>query len=346
MVSLSEAVSNLGQRSLVPLRDVATRLSRIELVLAFLAAAILGGLLSGCQEWLQPGVASKPVRWMTVGLAVALCLVGLSWILARAVSLDFGACIVIRRGRLLGREQVSDALKRSSRDWVAFELQDNLSAWSSGPPATVVELTHALVRPLGTSVGRPRVLLAVSSSDAIGFFIGQALRPGLVGVSVDVATLPTGSHSWGARRYRVGSREHRALFDREEMTGTSCKCQSPRGVGVVDPLRSPNRNYELVVGSLTNQEVVCCSGAIHLIPSRGRDAVPITQQQTIDATRFVRARSRWLMDVRGEREVDIALTVGPEASLIAGLLLWGYSDWHLWEYDKSSSRWVTRWKSG
>jgi hypothetical protein len=329
---------------IVWLRDFATWLSRAELAIAFVAAALLGGFLSTLQDIL-PGSAAVEVKWLAAGLLVVLFAAIAAWVLARTYSLDLGAFLSVRRGQLQGRPAVSAALERSSRTWIPFEVVDDLDAWSDRVPDALGELTRSLAGPLSASVGRPRVLIALSTSDAVGFFLGNVLRPTFLGADVQVMTLPTGSQSWRSVRYSAGQVLHRRVFEVSEMSGTGCQCDPARGAGVIDPLRSPDHNPELVLASLISQGIVCCTGAVHMLPSKRSVDEPVSGRYVIDAIRFFRARARWLTSRHGHREVDITLTVGPEVSMLAGFMLAGFCSWHVWEFDRKTARWKTRWKS-
>ena len=273
------------------LQDFATWLSRLELAIAFLAAALLGGFLSTLQDIL-PGNAAVEVKWLAAGLLLGLLGAIAAWVLVRTHSLDLGACLIIRAGQLRNRSEISAALKRSSRAWIPLEIVDDLDAWADGEPEALGELTRSLAAPLSASVGRPRVLLALSSSDAVGFYLGNVLRPTLLGTDVQVMTLPTGSQSWRPVRYSAGQVLHRKLFELDEMSGTGCLCGRARGAAVIDPLRSPNHNPELVLGSLVSQGVICCTGAVHMLSAEGRVDEPVSGGHTVDAVRFLRESPR------------------------------------------------------
>lgn len=326
------------------LQDLATRLSRLELAIAFIAAALLGGFLSTLQD-LLPGNAAVQVKWLAAALLLALLASIAAWVLARVYSLDLGACLIIRAGQLQNPADISRALERSSRDWIPLEMVDDLDSWENNEPRALSELTRSLASPLSAAVGRPRVLLALSSSDAVGFYLGNVLRPTLLGADVQVMTLPTGSQPWSSVRYSAGHVLHRALFEIGDTSGGGCRCHDARGAGAIDPLRSPNHNPELVLSSLLAQGLICCTGAIHMLPTQGRVDEPVSQGDAADAIRFIRARARWLTNRYSNRDVSITLTVGPEVSMLAGLMLSGFCSWRVWEYDRDGARWKTRWKS-
>ncbi|WP_148046064.1 hypothetical protein [Nocardioides marmoriginsengisoli] len=327
------------------MHDIATRFSRLELALAFLAAAFLGGILNALQEILLPGKASDEVKWLAALLLLGLVAICIAWGLARTRSLDVGACLIIRPGELDNRQEVSAALKRSSRSWVPLEVVDNLNSWSEGPPKAVLELTQSVVAPLSNPVGVPRVLIALSSSDAIGFALGNILRPTLFGAEVQIMTLPTRSQVWRPVRYHVGQDFHRRFFEGRDLSGIGCGCPNPRGVGVIDRLRSPDHNPEVVLAGLLAQQIVCCTRAIHLIASARPSSAPVSEDETFAAARFVRARARWLARDRTDNEINVTLTVGPEASMVLGLVLSGFSGWRVWEFDRDQSKWRARWTS-
>ena len=260
---------SVASRAKVALQDLATWLSRLELALAFLAAALLGALLSALLEIIG-GQAPDAVSWFAISLCVCLALTVVAWALARTYSLDLGACFVVRKVQLRNRPAVSARLNRSSRSWLPLEMVDSPEAWSDGVPESVVQLASNLATPLGDSVGRPRVLLALSTSDALGFLLGNLLRPSFLSADVQIMTLPTGSQSWRPARYRIGHRAHRDLFEGNEMSGAACRCDLPKGTGVVDALRSPNHNPEVVLNSLLSQRIICCTQAVYLISADRR----------------------------------------------------------------------------
>ena len=333
-----------GVRMRPKLQDVATMFSRIELALAFLAAGLLGGLLNGLQEIL-PGGAPVEVKWFTTALTVGLVLTISAWAASRRLSLDLGACFIVRPGQLENRVEVSAALEQSSRSWLALEVVDHLDAWVGGVPRGVQDLAGSVALPLSESVGRPRVLLAVSCSDAVSFYLGNALRTNLAGADIHVMTLPTKSQAWRPIRYRLDPLVQRRFFEREELSGVECGCLNPVGVGVIDQYRSPNHNPETVLNSLLNQNLICCTKAVLRIRRDGSENEPLAWAEVLLAVRFIRSRSRWLVRAGKSEEVDLNLTVGPEPSMMAGLLLSGFFAWKVWEFSQAVDKWVVRWKS-
>lgn len=325
------------------LQALATRLSRVELALAFIAAALLGGLLNTLQEIL-PGGAQSEVKWLCASMLVGLLCVVAAWALARTFSLDLGACFVVRPGQLENRSEVATALRQSSRSWLAVEIMDDINAWSTGVPVEVQDFALSVASPLSGAVGRPRVMLALSSSDAVGFYLGNVLRPRLLDADIQIVTLPTKSQSWRPIRYDAGSRVQREFFELEDMSGTACLCKHPTGAAVVDPFRSPHHNPEIVLGSLLSQGIICCTRAMHMFTEERPENEPLSKQQTLEAAQFLRARCRWLVGQKAADEVDVSLTLGAEASMVIGFLLAGFFAWTIWEFDLHDQDWKIRWK--
>jgi hypothetical protein len=326
-------------------QDVATFLSRSELALAFVAAALLGGLLNSLQEIL-PGNAPTEVKVLGALMTFGLVCTVAAWRLSRTSSLDLGACLVVRRGQLENRGEVAAALGKSSRSWLAVEVVDDIEAWSLGVPKAVQDLAQSVASPLSGAVGHPRVLLALSSSDAVGFYLGNVLKAGLLNADIQIMTLPTRSQAWHPTRYKVGSEIQREFFEVDDLSGTGCRCEHPTGIAVVDPARSPNRNSEIVIASLLSQDIVCCSEAIHVFTEQRAENEPLSGLQTVEAARFVRARCRWLANRKERGEMNVSLTMGPEASMVVGFLLAGFFAWTVREFDAHDGQWKIRWKSG
>lgn len=326
-------------------RDLATRASRAELALAFVAAALAGGLLSVMQAVLQ-GHVPPAVLVFGAGLFGSLALTLTIWVTARRVSLDLGLCVVIRRGQLRNREQVTKRLSRSTRDWVPFEfVDDSPGRWAvPGLPEGVETMVRNIGNALTTSVGEPRALLCVSASDAIGFYLGHSLRPSLLGTEIHLLTLPTASQDWKPMRYTVGAKTHRKFFVGHDLLNGACSCERKRGTGILDAARSPRHNAEIVLASLVEQGLICCRNALYQLPSRS-SGLPVSQASALEAASFVRARARLLSHLPHGPCVDLVLTCGAEVGVHTGLVLSGFCRWRVWEFDTGSERWEARWES-
>jgi hypothetical protein len=332
-------------RLVARVQDWSTRASRAELVLAFASAALTGGLLNVIQEVLH-GRVDRAVLAFGVLLALTLSLTVTAWVAARRLSLDLGVCVVIRRGQLQNRSAITQRLAQSTRDWVPLELvDDHPGAWSAeSVPEAVRRMIREIGKTLTASVGQPRILLAVSASDAIGFFLGHTLRPLLLGTEVHLLTLPTGSQEWKSERYRAGEDLHRAFFDRVDEGSIFCPCSDKRGAGILDAARSPGHDPDIVLRSLIDQQLICCRDAIWHAPARPFD-VALSQESAVQAAHFVRARARMLTESGVRDHVDLALTCGPEVGVLAGLVLSGFCRWRVWEFAPSERRWERRWDS-
>lgn len=327
------------------LRDWATRASRAELALAFLAAALAGGLLGVAQAALQEQL-NRGVVLLGSGELVVLIAVVSTWVFARRMSLDLGLCVVIRRGQLHNREAVTRTLSRSARDWVPFEfLDDHPSTWgTTGLPEGIRAMVDNVRDALTSSVGEPRTLLCVSASDAVGFYLGHSLRTALIGAEVELLTLPTGSQAWAPARYTVGADTHRGFFVRPDLLSGSCSCEAKRGAGILDAARSPEHNPEIVIASLLEQRIICCRDALYTTPIRPK-SVALPQAAALEAASFLRARARVLSQFRQGQCVDLVLTCGAEIGVHTGLVLSGLCRWRVWEFDTGSRSWKARWES-
>lgn len=308
----------------------ATKASKYDLGLGLSTATLVGLLAAALTQWLS-------AFWTVAASALLALGVGAVWTYARAQSRDIGLCVVAWPGQgALNPHQLAQALSRSTRSWIPIEATPPETERTSWLERLAGQLAVTIDSVFQRSVGDPRLMVAMSTKDAIAFLLGVQVAPYLMHADVDVMRPPTKDIKDWAVEILVSPRDRVEVFTSESaLVGGRCSCIDMRGVAVVHPANCPVAlGATGVAEALLQQGAVCCNEAI-LIMAIDRSSTAPDTRAVVHAALHARSRAARILPT--SLPVDLFLVCGADVAFSLGLLLSSLVQFRPWVVGKDES---------